>query len=231
MMSIFEKKSKKVRANCLKIVSKRVDVATLKIDNQITSQIRDLWKTVGPSPNCPDAGSLMKKIKIICYQGVEARGVAAKEAVLDVTNNIHCALTNVLIDEIIELISRKLPENQYVDLARSTKGVYERRSQSFANKFCDRSFDIEMALIKSSSANLSRRAIGSIKTSLEEMMLKNIVKEPSSSSKILKLFGVIIKWIVDKLFAVFVIILSLTFMPGFILGVFQVEKLNIPISW
>jgi hypothetical protein len=111
-----------------------------------------------------------------------------------------------LIDEIVTVVNKYFPENQYVALARNTKGIYDRR-QAPPHKYHDRSFELELAARLADSANLSRRAIASIRVALDEVLLQRKAKEPTLTKRVIRLALAIAKWIFANIAAVIVAIL------------------------
>ncbi len=137
----------------------------------------------------------MKKINQICHSGLTERGKVIQETVSSTLVNIEKTINKKTIEEILGISRQYCPENKFVVLAENTKGVYQ-TSNAPSNKYNDRAFELGIASIKCGSANLSRQAIGALKTNLEEIHFKKKINKPPLISGFLKWCAVpTLKWV------------------------------------
>lgn len=160
----------------LDLIERKIINELRTVDQKIIFEVNDVWRKVNPAPSCPSASETMGKINIICQKGLVDRGEIIEKTVIETINNIEHVINKRKIEKIIDIVKKHFPENQYISLAENTKGVYE-RSNAPKNKYKDSAFDI--ARNKCVSANLSKQAIDSLKTTLEEINLKKKLNRTS----------------------------------------------------
>lgn len=207
-----------MQQDILKLLESRLSEALRGVDEKTASEIRNIWATINPSPACPTVADVMKKINRICHHGLSARGEKGRDVVVCTLLEFRKFLTKKFMDQIMEVVIRQFPEDQYLALAKNTKGVYQ-RSQAPPNKFSDRAFDIELAAISVGSANLSRRAVENIRTALDELRIQRDAGIPTTWERVKKfmvhwLAVPVIRWVFKILAAIIV---------AFILYVFGIQ--------
>ncbi len=194
----------------LKLLESKLSESLRVVDDKTATEIRNTWTAVNPSPACPAVGDVMKKINQLCHCGLTERGEKGRDAVVSTLSEFRKFLNEKFMGQALEVVARQFPEDQYLALAKNTKGVYERR-QAPPNKFNERVYDIELAAISAGSANLSRRAVENIRTAVNELRLQRNAEMPTTWERA-KGFVVhwlavpIVKWAFSVLAAVVVAI-------------------------
>lgn len=197
-----------MRAEVLKLLEQKVSETLRAVDEKTAANLRDEWNAISPSPSCPPVGDVMKRINQICHRGLTERGEKAREVVVSTLREVKKVLNAKFLNEVVEALERHFPEDQYIALAKNTKGVYERR-QAPPHKFAERVFDLEVAAISVGSANLSRRAVASIRGAVNELLLQKTVSEPTRWERVRefifqKLAVPSVKWV----FAIIAIVIA-----------------------
>lgn len=183
-----------IEVTLLDIIDRKIRDELRTVDQKTASQVRDLWSTVTPAPSCPAASEVMKKINKICHTGLSERGKVLQETVITTLIDIEKTINKKTIEKILGIAKKHFPENQFVSLAENTKGIYQ-RGNAPAHKYSERSFELEITAIKCGSANISRQAIGKLKTALEEINLKKKLNKPTPISVFLKWCAIpALKW-------------------------------------
>lgn len=182
----------------LKLLEQKLSELLRVVDDKTATEIRNTWGTVNPSPACPAVGDVMKKINKICHYGLTQRGEKAREVVVSTLLEFRKFVNKKFSDQIMEMVERHFPDDQYVTLVRNTKGVYERR-QAPPNKFSERAYEIELAAISVGSTDLSRRAVLNIRTAIDELRLQRSAGMPSTWERVKgfvvhQLAAPIVKW-------------------------------------
>lgn len=187
-----------MQSEILKLLEQKVSESVRLADDKTVAEIRSKWSEVSPSPTCPAAASVMKQVNQICHRGLTERGEKAREVVVSTLQEFSKLIDEKFSSQIMAVVERHFPGDQYVTLARNTKEVYERR-QAPQNKFSERAYQLELAAISASSANLSRRSVSNICAAVNELKLQRIAKMPTRWGRV-KRFVVhqlavpIIKW-------------------------------------
>ena len=109
-------------------------------------------------------------------------------------------LSQNFIEELMAIVSRSFPRDHYVEFAKKTQGVYARRAKTQKNKFNERVFELELSLIRASSANMSNRTISKVRTFLDDALLKKNINSPRwwvrAFSGVWKFFAVpVFRWV------------------------------------
>jgi len=185
-----------IEMNLIGLIDKKIREELRFIDQKTESQVRDLWSTVTQAPTCPSASKVIKNINKVCHTGLLQRGKVIQDAVINTIKEIEGTINKETIENILAIAKKHFPENQFVALVENTKGVYQSGNIP-SHKYCERSFRLEITAIKSPcAANLSRQAIGVLKTNLEEIDLKKDLKKPNVFSTILNWFAIpASKWV------------------------------------
>jgi hypothetical protein len=187
-----------MQSEILKLLEQKVSESVRFVDDKTAAEIRSKWSEVNPSPTCPSSASVMKQVNKICHRGLTERGEKAREVVVSTLLEFSKFIDEKLSSQIIAVVERHCPGDQYVTLAKSTKGVYERR-QAPQNKFSERAYKLELAAISVASANLSRRSVSSICTAVNELKLQRTAKMPTRWERVKgvvhKLAVSAIKWV------------------------------------
>lgn len=157
----------------VQILEQKISETVRSVDERTAAEVRNLWGTVGPSPACPAVSDLMKQINRICHQGLVERGEKAREVTVDTLKGFQRLLDEKSADEVMNVLARHFRGDEYLALAKNTKGVYGRR-QAQHHKFSERAYELEVAAISAGSANLSRRALASIRNAVKELILQNV---------------------------------------------------------
>ena len=168
-----------MQQDILTLVESKLSQALREVDEKTASEIRNTWAAINPSPACPAVGDVMKNINRICHLGLSERGEKGRDAVVSTLSGFRKFLTKKFTGQIMEVVIRQFPEDQYLALAKNTKGVYERR-QAPPNKFSNRAFDMELAAISVGCANLSRRAVENIRTAVDELRVQRDARMPTT---------------------------------------------------
>lgn len=127
----------------------------------------------------------MKQINQICHYGLTERAEKTKEVVVSILLEFKKFVSEKFSSQVMEVVGRHFPEDQYVTLAKSTKAVFERR-QAPSNKFSEGAYELELAAITAGSANLSRRAVSNINAAVNELRLLKTVGLPTRGERITK---------------------------------------------
>ena len=188
-----------MKSEILQLLEKKVSETVRGVDEKTATDVRNLWNTVNPSPACPAVGGVMKQINQICHHGLAERGEKALEVTVSTLREFRKFIDEILSNEVIKVMERHFPENQYVELAKNTKGVYEHR-QAPPNKFSERAYELEVAAISAGSANLSRRAVANIRTAVNELKLQKTAGLPTRWERVKKVFihqlaAPVIRWV------------------------------------
>jgi len=163
-----------VEDDFIALLGRKLDESLSAVDLRVGDRFLVIYAQITPASSCPFCSAVMEEIKGICAAGVKERGEVAKDVVLGLLDTIPIYISSELTDKILLCVQQRMPEDKFVVQAANIKDVYERRS-SGVGKFQERPFDIEMSAIRCGSANLSRRALGCIKTTLEDRLLKSRV--------------------------------------------------------
>jgi len=167
-----------MKPEIFKLVEQKLSEAVRVVDDKTATEIRSKWNEINPSPACPSVADVMKQINKICHCGLTERGEEAREAVKSTLLEFTMFIDENFANRIMAVVERHFPEDQYVNLARNTKGVYERR-QAPQNKYSERAYELESAAISAGSANLSRRAVSNIRIVVDELKLQRLAKIPT----------------------------------------------------
>lgn len=162
----------------LSITSEKLKQALELVDSSVRDKIRNTWSNVGPAPECPYIGDVIKEIHLLCAEGYRQRGLVAKETVLATVTPVRAKLKPRDYNDILAVAEQLLTGDPYAALPAHTLGVYERR-QAQKRKYDLYNGDAEMALIAADAANLSRGSIRSIKIALDEMRIQDSLERPS----------------------------------------------------
>lgn len=172
-----------MKMKLLDLIEQKIVNELRTFDQKIIHEVNVVWREVNPSPSCPTASEIMGKINKICHKGLIERGEVIQKTVIETISSIEHVINKRNIENIINIAKKHFPENQFISLAENTKGVYE-RSNAPKNRYKDRSFDITRN--KVTSANLSKKSIDSLKTTLEEINLKKKLNRASAISRFIK---------------------------------------------
>lgn len=167
-----------MQSEILQVLEQKLAEAVRVVDEQTGAEVRRVWGTVNPSPACPAASDVMKQINQICHRGLVERGEKALDVTVSTLRGFQKFLDDKLSNQVMEVLARHFPEDQYVTLAKNTRGVYTRR-QAPPQKFIESVYELEVAAISVGSTNLSRRATSNIRTLINELRLKKIADLPT----------------------------------------------------
>jgi hypothetical protein len=197
-----------MQSEILKLLEQKLTEAVRVVDDKTATEIRNTWNAVNPSPACPAGGDVMKQITQICHNGLTERGEEARKAVVSTLQEFRRFVNEKFSNQIMAVVERHFPEDQYVTLAKNTKGVYE-RLEAPQNKFSELAYELELAAISAGSANLSRRAVSNIRTAVNELRLRRTAEMPTQWELVKKfvvhqLAAPTIKWV----FGIFAIVIG-----------------------
>lgn len=200
-----------MQSEILKLLESKLSESLRVVDDKTAAEIRNTWTAVNSSPACPAVGEVMRKINQICHCGLTERGEKGRETVVSTLLEFRKFLNEKFMGQALEIVARQFPEDKYLVLAKHTKGVYERQ-QAPLNKFSKRVYDMELTAITAGSANLSRRAVGNIRTAINELRLQRNAGMPTTWERARKLVihGLavpIVKWVFSVLSLVIVAII------------------------
>lgn len=171
----------------LVLVEEKLTQVLREVDASTQEKAREAWKGINPSPSCNSVQIVMKEIHQALAHGCRERGRVAKEVLLDTLTPIRSELTSKLLGKIMAGVTKAFPENTFVALAEQTRDVYA-RSLAPQNRFDEKTYALEFALISVSVANISRQSVDSIRISLNELLLQKNVATPPLWKRILKTF-------------------------------------------
>lgn len=163
-----------VRNQILLVVEQKLMQALHDVDASTQEQARGAWDGIGPAPTCPPVGRVMQQIHHALASGYRERGRVAKDVVLSTLTPVRGELTQQLVQDVMAVIVKAFPDNAHLTFAHHTPGVYQRRVAP-ENKFDARIFELELALVSASAANMSRESVASIRTAVDEMLLHEAV--------------------------------------------------------
>jgi hypothetical protein len=172
-----------MKSEILQLLEQKVSQTVQLVDEATATEVREIWNTVNPSPACPSASDVMKQINKICHHGLTERGEKAREVSISTLRGFQKLLDEKLSNDVMRIMEKYFPEDQYITLAKNTKSVYERR-QAPQQKFNEHVYDLEVAAISAGSANLSRRAIANIRSSVNELRLQTTAALPTIRERI-----------------------------------------------
>jgi hypothetical protein len=165
----------RVQEDFTKLLSRKLDEALKQVDLRVFDRFQAFYSQITPASSCPFCSTVMAEVKEVCVAGVKERGEVAADVVLGLLDSIRIPLSVDLVDRIFHCVRQKMPEDLYVAKACHIQDMYARRACS-DNKFQERPYEIELSAIQCGSANLSRQAVGHIKTMLDERLLKSRVE-------------------------------------------------------
>jgi hypothetical protein len=174
----------------LSVISKKLETEFEAIDLITMGNIREAWKGVSPAPSCPPILETMKAVHEICVSGINQRSTTAINVASEYLLKLPGGVSPELTADIKSFIKSKFPENLYVATAQNTLRVYG-RANAPSHKATPRLFHHELALIKVSSANLSRRGVSKILNAVDESALQNpsnAATQPIGFKRQVKLF-------------------------------------------
>jgi hypothetical protein len=200
-----------MRAELLKLLEQKVSETLRAVDEKTAVNVRNEWNTISPSPSCPSVGDVMKRINQISHRGLTERGEKARDVVVSTLREVKKVLNAKFLNEIVEALDRHFPVDQYIILAKNTKGVYQQR-QTPPHKFDERVFNLEVTAISVGSANLSLQAINNIRDAINELLLQKKVSEPTRLEQvrefIFQKFAMpAVKWVFSIIASVIVVII------------------------
>jgi len=166
-----------VQTQLVQLIKKKLAEALHDVDSATLENARAAWKGIGPAPTCPYVGDVMKAIHSACWRGYVERAEVAREVIVSTIFPVKDVLTPKTADEVMVVVSKAFPEDQFLPVARNTKGVYERGSTP-RNKFDERVFELELAAITAGAANMARQAVSRIRTALDEFLLQRAIARP-----------------------------------------------------
>jgi hypothetical protein len=120
----------------------------------------------------------MRNIQLALGRGHVAREDAARTLLTEIVSTYEKLLNPRLIADLEKVIRTAFPRSKFVEVAVSTKGVYE-RSLAPKNKFDEPTYRLELALIDVSSGNASAQAISRLQTQLAGALLRKAARAPS----------------------------------------------------
>lgn len=190
-----------MQAELVQLVEKKLEEALEVVDSATIEGVRAVWKGIGPMPTCPYIGDVMKEMYRVCGRGHVERVKAAREVIILTIPPLKDVLTPKAANEIMKVVEKSFPADQFLGMARSTKGVYERRCAP-PQKFDERIFDLELSLMTVGAANLSRQAILSVRVTLDELLLQRAVGKPRWWGRLASFALPFMKWVFGILAAV-----------------------------
>jgi hypothetical protein len=164
----------------IRILKEKLTTAVGSVDQATFNAIREQWEHVSPAPTCPSILETMQNIKRICAFGINDRIAKSSETVKQFLANLPAGISPGIAADAKQTISSLFPLDLYVGASQNTLGVYQ-RANAPSNKYSQRHFELELALIKTGSANLSRRGIAAIQTDIDECYIQNRAPTPPSN--------------------------------------------------
>jgi len=143
-------------------------------DSKALAGASSLWSSIGPASTCPDIGTMMRSLQHTLAKGHVAREVAVKELICETASAYESLLSPAFSNELMSVVERHFPQDKYVQVGEKAPDVYKRRMAS-PNKYSERTYELEMALIRASASNGSSQAIARVRTLLDEALLRKTV--------------------------------------------------------
>lgn len=160
-----------LQKNLLRTLDAKLQRMIDDLDNATRDEVRARWSRINPAPNCPHSADLLKCIREIVGKAYTDRGRQAADAI----RASLCDLPdNVIVDmgEPLKQIAGKVVCNEpFLQLVSGTPGVYE-RSSAPRGKFLQTSYEHELALMRVTAENVTRREIEKIRQVIDEAVLK-----------------------------------------------------------
>lgn len=154
----------------------------LKATDEVSlTEVRDIWKTVGPSPSCPYVGDLTRNIQYALARGHVARNGVVNKLASETAASYPSLLSPSFIDRLMQVVDQQFQKDHLVESAKSTEGIYQRRLAP-KTKFDPDGFASEFSLIQASAANSARQTIARVRTLLEDACLKHIASRVHAAS-------------------------------------------------
>ena len=123
----------------------------------------------------------MRDIQHALARGHVARNSAVNELATETASSYASLLSLSFTDELMQVVERFFEKDHFVRSAQNTQGVYQ-RAMAPRNKFNQSAFELELCLIKASSANSASQTISRIRTLLEDANLKQKVSSAQTKS-------------------------------------------------
>ena len=137
------------------LIHQKLDAIARYEDSAMISSVAQVWKAVGPAPDCPWVGDVMRSVQHQCHQSVATRGVRVAGALGETLSAVKPSYEPSLAAALKAIVNPFFPEDLCLAPAISTRGVYERHNR---RKFSERIYEHELALVRVAVANASRDA-------------------------------------------------------------------------
>ena len=158
------------RERIIRVIEDKLGHALKDVDAATEEHARAAWSGICPAPTCPSVGAVMEAAHHALAHGYSERERVANEVILSTLTPIRGAVTPALVGAVMGVVTRAFPHDKFLALVQHTPGVYKRQLAS-PSKFDERIYSVQLALIRTSAANISRRSVGRIQTTLDEMLL------------------------------------------------------------
>ena len=183
----------------LKLLDRKLVLVLGETDERVCSSIRNEWKVFSPAPNCPAVGKVTESIKYICHNGYREREKVAKIEVDALLSNYGNLLNRKMIGRIEIVLNKHFPEDKYVSLSASTVEVFKRINAP-ESRLDSRVVQLNMSLIQTGAANMSRRSIHELNLIVRDHELRKRLASNSIFKKPVSFFSNFIvlpsiKWI------------------------------------
>ncbi len=137
------------------LIHQKLDAIARYEDSALIGSLGVSWKGVGPAPHCPWVGDLMRTVQHQCHQSVVTRGVRVTHTLEETLKAIKPPYEKNLAADLKAIVDPFFPEDLCLAPAITTRGVYERHNPQ---KFDERMYEHELALVRVGVANASRDA-------------------------------------------------------------------------
>ena len=170
-----------IKQQAFRLFAKKLADALSVADDSAITEVRDLWKSIGPASTCPNVGDLMRNLQRALARGHVSRQKMVFELAGEMAVSYPSLLSPSFIDNLLQVVEQSFQKDHFVDSAKGTKGVYQRR-QAPRNKFEQRVFEIELCCIQANSANNASQTISRVRTMLEDACLKQTASRVQAES-------------------------------------------------
>lgn len=150
------------------VLKAKLNTAVDSVDRATRDAIREQWKQVSPAPTYPSILETMQNIKWLCVSGINDRTAKSSETVKQFLTNLPSGISPEIAADAKQTISGLFPLDLYVGASKNTLGVYQSKN-ALSKKYSQRLFDLELALIKTGSANLARCSVAAIQIDIDRL--------------------------------------------------------------